>query len=110
MAELASKRKLDDLTAGPVLTWTTEAMMVRAVKGLRMGCAAHRRESSLQPREPHLPTTPPPYTPTPLQEHINRLAAIPGARVLFGGKPLNGGSHAIPAVNSFLRADVASSA
>ena len=31
MTELAARRKLSDLTAGPVLTWTTEAMLVRAV-------------------------------------------------------------------------------
>lgn len=29
MKELAESRKLDDLTVGPVLTWTTEAMLVR---------------------------------------------------------------------------------
>jgi hypothetical protein len=29
LAELAGRRKLDDLTVGPVLTWTTEAMLVR---------------------------------------------------------------------------------
>lgn len=44
-----------DLTIGPVLTWTTEAMLA----------------------------------------HTQRLLAIPGAKLLFGGKPLSG--HTIPA-------------
>ncbi len=56
LAALAATRSLADLTAGPVLTWTTEAML----------------------------------------EHVGRLAAIPGARVLFGGRELNGGAHSIP--------------
>jgi 1-pyrroline-5-carboxylate dehydrogenase len=58
LAALAARRKLSDLTAGPVLTWTTEAMLT----------------------------------------HVRKLAAIPGARVMFGGKELNGGKHTIPKV------------
>lgn len=50
----AEKRKLDDLTVGPVLTHTTEGFL----------------------------------------EHTNRLASIPGASVLWGGKELTG--HKIP--------------
>jgi 1-pyrroline-5-carboxylate dehydrogenase len=53
---LAARRTLADLTVGPVLTWTTEAML----------------------------------------GHVKKLLAIPGARVLFGGKELNGGKHTIP--------------
>jgi 1-pyrroline-5-carboxylate dehydrogenase len=53
---LAARRQLSDLTIGPVLTWTTEAMLA----------------------------------------HTKKLAAIPGAKVLFGGKELNGGKHTIP--------------
>ncbi|KAG2439205.1 hypothetical protein HXX76_004568 [Chlamydomonas incerta] len=56
MAAAAAQRKLSDLTIGPVLTWTTEAILA----------------------------------------HTNKLLQIPGAKVLFGGKPLTG--HSIPAV------------
>lgn len=55
MAELAARRKLEDLTIGPVLTWTTENMLA----------------------------------------HVEKLLKIPGAKLLFGGKPLTG--HTIPA-------------
>lgn len=30
-------------------------------------------------------------------EHVERLSGIPGAKVAFGGKPLKGGKHSIPA-------------
>jgi 1-pyrroline-5-carboxylate dehydrogenase len=50
----ARRRKLDDLTIGPVLTWTTDAIL----------------------------------------GHTKRLLAIPGAKLLWGGKPLRG--HSIP--------------
>jgi 1-pyrroline-5-carboxylate dehydrogenase len=53
---LASRRRLDDLTIGPVLTWTTEAML----------------------------------------GHVKKLLAIPGAKLLFGGKELS--KHSIPKV------------
>lgn len=56
MRDLAARRKLDDLTVGPVLSWTTEAMLA----------------------------------------HIAKLLAIPGAKLLFGGKPLS--NHNIPSV------------
>ncbi|KAG2499023.1 hypothetical protein HYH03_003208 [Edaphochlamys debaryana] len=56
MAALASTRKLADLTVGPVLSWSTEAML----------------------------------------GHAQRLLKIPGAKILFGGKPLTG--HSIPSV------------
>lgn len=49
LAERAARRKLSDLTVGPVLTWTTEAML----------------------------------------SHVSKLAALPGARVAFGGKALS---------------------
>ncbi|MFH0891418.1 MAG: aldehyde dehydrogenase family protein [Candidatus Falkowbacteria bacterium] len=52
---LAGQRSLENLTIGPVLTRTTEAML----------------------------------------EHISKLAAISGVKILFGGKPLRG--HSIPA-------------
>lgn len=45
---LAARRRLDDLTIGPVLTWTTEAMIA----------------------------------------HAEKLAALPGAKILFGAKEL----------------------
>jgi len=48
---LAGKRNLKDLTIGPVLSWTTDAMI----------------------------------------EHISKLEAIPGAKVIFGGNALDGG-------------------
>ena len=54
MAELAARRNLQDLTVGPVLTWTTDQ----------------------------------------IQAHVDAVAAIPGARLLFGGKPLS--NHSIP--------------
>ena len=56
MAELAARRKLDNLTIGPVLTWTTQKML----------------------------------------QHVDALLKIPGAKVLFGGKALEG--HSIPEV------------
>ena len=84
METLAARRKLDDLTIGPVLTWTTEAMLVRA--------AAQRRSPRVHARA-H--TRAPPRV-APPQQHVDRLLAIPGARLLFGGKPLNGGAHNIP--------------
>lgn len=54
LARLAASRKLDDLTVGPVLSWTTAQML----------------------------------------EHVEDLCRIPGAELLFGGKPLEG--HTIP--------------
>lgn len=54
MKTLAARRRLDDLTIGPVLSWTTERML----------------------------------------DHMNQVLAIPGAELLFGGKPLQG--HSIP--------------
>ncbi|GBF90904.1 aldehyde dehydrogenase [Raphidocelis subcapitata] len=51
----AASRRLSDLTIGPVLTWTTDAIL----------------------------------------SHARRLLAIPGAKLLWGGRPLEG--HAIPA-------------
>lgn len=51
---LAAKRKLDDLTIGPVLSWTSERM----------------------------------------QQHVKAVSGLPGASVLFGGKPL--ANHEIP--------------
>ncbi|HZD52978.1 MAG TPA: aldehyde dehydrogenase family protein, partial [Woeseiaceae bacterium] len=54
LADLAARRKLEDLTVGPVLTWTTERMLA----------------------------------------HVEATAAIPGAKLLFGGKALEG--HFIP--------------
>jgi 1-pyrroline-5-carboxylate dehydrogenase len=54
LEQLASRRKLDDLTLGPVLSWTTERMLA----------------------------------------HVNAVKAIPGAQLLFGGRPLE--NHSIP--------------
>jgi 1-pyrroline-5-carboxylate dehydrogenase len=54
LAKRASTRKLDDLTIGPVLSWTTQAML----------------------------------------DHAKKLLKIPGARVAFGGEPLE--DHTIP--------------
>ncbi|GLC37776.1 mitochondrial membrane protein [Pleodorina starrii] len=56
LAAAASRRRLSDLTVGPVLSWTTGAIL----------------------------------------EHTKKLLAIPGAKLLFGGKPLSG--HSIPEV------------
>jgi len=56
LRELAARRKLEDLTIGPVLTWDN----------------------------------------TRIKEHINKLLAIPGAKIEFGGKELTG--HKIPSV------------
>ncbi|QHO51658.1 Delta-1-pyrroline-5-carboxylate dehydrogenase 12A1 [Arachis hypogaea] len=53
---LAERRKLEDLTIGPVLTFTTESMM----------------------------------------DHMKQLLEIPGSKLLFGGKPLEG--HSIPPI------------
>ncbi|KAK9861812.1 hypothetical protein WJX84_005199 [Apatococcus fuscideae] len=54
IAERASRRKMEDGTVGPVLTWTTDGML----------------------------------------GHVEWLLKIPGAKVLFGGSPLEG--HSIP--------------
>lgn len=50
----AQKRNLQDLTVGPVITWSTDRIM----------------------------------------EHVNKCLNIPGAKLAFGGKPLEG--HSIP--------------
>ncbi|WP_082990033.1 aldehyde dehydrogenase family protein [Woeseia oceani] len=55
LAELAARRSLDDLTLGPVLSWSSDRM----------------------------------------QAHVTAVSALPGAKLLFGGKPLTG--HHIPA-------------
>ena len=36
LAEIASKRSMDDLTVGPVLTWSTEAMLGHVDKLLKI--------------------------------------------------------------------------
>ncbi len=54
LGELASRRRLEDLTIGPVLSWTNERMLA----------------------------------------HIEAVRSLPGATLLFGGKPLQG--HSIP--------------
>lgn len=54
LEKLAARRSLDDLSLGPVLTWTNEQM----------------------------------------KAHIDAVLAVPGAKLLFGGKPLTG--HSIP--------------
>ncbi|MDG2377066.1 MAG: aldehyde dehydrogenase family protein [Woeseiaceae bacterium] len=54
LSDLAARRSLDDLTIGPVLTWTNDQIQV----------------------------------------HIDSIMAIPGAELLFGGKPLE--DHSIP--------------
>lgn len=56
LAARALSRNLQDGSVGPVLSWTTDAMLA----------------------------------------HVRRLLEIPGARLLFGGKPLTG--HTIPSV------------
>lgn len=57
----AEARSLTDLTIGPVLTWTTDAML----------------------------------------GHVAKLAAIPGAKIAFGGEALTG--HTIPPVYGAIR-------
>jgi 1-pyrroline-5-carboxylate dehydrogenase len=54
LKSLAALRSLDDLTIGPVLSWTTKRM----------------------------------------QDHVKKLSGLPGAKLLFGGKPLD--NHTIP--------------
>ncbi len=54
LADLASRRSLDNLSLGPVLTWNNAR----------------------------------------IQEHVDAVQSIPGARLLFGGRPLE--NHAIP--------------
>jgi len=56
LKNLASRRKLSDLTIGPVLTWNNKQ----------------------------------------ISQHIEKVKTIPGAKVLFGGKPLTG--HKIPEI------------
>lgn len=52
---MASRRNLDDLTIGPVLTWNNKQ----------------------------------------IQSHVDKISGLPGAKLLFGGKPLSQ-SHNIP--------------
>jgi 1-pyrroline-5-carboxylate dehydrogenase len=54
LGEFAARRKLHDLTLGPVLSWTNEQMLA----------------------------------------HVDATSSMPGAKLLFGGKPLEG--HSIP--------------
>lgn len=54
LGALAQKRNLQDLTVGPIITWSTERIM----------------------------------------EHVDNCLKIPGAKLAFGGKPLEG--HSIP--------------
>jgi 1-pyrroline-5-carboxylate dehydrogenase len=54
LGELASRRNLEDLTIGPVLSWTNER----------------------------------------IKSHVDAMLDIPGAQLLFGGRPLKG--HSIP--------------
>ena len=54
LAELAGRRTLDNLSIGPVLTWSNER----------------------------------------IKKHVDAALAVPGAELLFGGKPLSG--HEIP--------------
>ena len=54
LGPLAARRKLDDLTIGPVLTWSNEQ----------------------------------------IQAHVDACLAVPGAELMFGGKPLE--DHSIP--------------
>lgn len=54
LGQLAARRKLDDLTIGPVLSWTNERMLA----------------------------------------HVDATASLPGAKLLFGGRLLEG--HSIP--------------
>eukprot|EP01017_Pseudomicrothorax_dubius_P031129 TRINITY_DN3946_c0_g1_i4.p1 TRINITY_DN3946_c0_g1~~TRINITY_DN3946_c0_g1_i4.p1 ORF type:complete len:479 (+),score=94.48 TRINITY_DN3946_c0_g1_i4:272-1708(+) len=56
LKSLAQRRKLEDLTLGPILSWNNEK----------------------------------------IQKHLEAVLAIPGAKLLFGGKPLTG--HSIPSV------------
>lgn len=53
---LAARRKLSDLTVGPILTWDNQR----------------------------------------IKSHIDSILALPGTKLLFGGKPLTG--HKIPSV------------
>ncbi len=50
---MAARRRLEDLTICPVLTWNNEKII----------------------------------------KHLNAVLEIPGARLLFGGKPLEKGTH-----------------
>lgn len=56
LKERAARRKLEDLSIGPILSWTTERML----------------------------------------NHVEAVLKIPGARLMWGGKPLEG--HSIPEV------------
>ncbi|KAJ8753288.1 hypothetical protein K2173_019687 [Erythroxylum novogranatense] len=61
LKDLAERRKLGDLTVGPVLTLTTDAML----------------------------------------DHMGKLLQISGAKLLFGGKPLE--NHSIPSIYGALK-------
>ncbi|KAL9326432.1 hypothetical protein ACSQ67_007077 [Phaseolus vulgaris] len=75
MKDLAERRKLTDLTIGPVLTnWTYHQLSWYQV--------------NIVPVEP--------VTTDSMLEHVNKLLEIPGSKLLFGGRPLE--DHSIPSI------------
>lgn len=93
----AATRKLSDLTIGPVLTWTTSAMLEHTRKLLALPGATARRDNGCQ----YLRVAALvgvclascallPYLTCSTWRHVTHT----GAELLWGGKPLQG--HSIP--------------
>ncbi|KAF2562644.1 hypothetical protein F2Q70_00018878 [Brassica cretica] len=78
LKDLAGRRKLEDLTIGPVLTVVSISRMV--LPTLSDGCITQL----------HL------FTTEAMLEHMENLLQIQGSKLLFGGKPLK--NHSIPSV------------
>jgi 1-pyrroline-5-carboxylate dehydrogenase len=51
LAEIASKRSMKDLTVGPVLTWSTEAMLGHVDKLLQIPGLSLISDSFIEPRQ-----------------------------------------------------------
>ncbi|RWW68248.1 hypothetical protein BHE74_00024241 [Ensete ventricosum] len=78
MQLLAGRRKLQDLTIGPVLT---VSVLEHSVKVKVMNCTQVTTESMLK--------------------HIQKLLKIPGSELLFGGEELE--NHSIPKIYGALK-------
>lgn len=80
MKDLAERRKLEDLTVGPVLTVSMLFILLCTV----LTTYLLHKLILLQ------------LTTETMLDHANKLLQIPGSKLLFGGKPLE--DHSIPPV------------
>ncbi|KAL5975091.1 hypothetical protein ACLOJK_031767 [Asimina triloba] len=82
MKALAARRKLEDLTVGPVLT-----------KLLRK-CASYGGFKRGEKKKMKIARRGRKVTTASMLEHVSKLLLIPGSKLLFGGEPLQ--NHSIP--------------